>query len=375
MNEEQLLEDGPNVDFRGVTLQIQHDADQSRSPSSQGDSDSVAKLSLSPDAGNEQNRANKESGDLKPAISSGTDVISPITSIPRKISEHLKKSHSKEGSAVQSDAICQNSALEHDNAKDYFTYRDGIVENAVKECVEKILVPEKDGEFIGSWLMTEISFWDNEKERLVLLSSATLTTVKYDFIALKQLEYRKVPLDLLDTLVIGDLIYPPGSLVPRLNGLATGVVTVVKGCLLRPLQERWSHTASAEFCANPFDIRNFEPRSRNVRGLRAMWNRGEPLTFTKRWNPFNSDIPFTTYTSHPLLWHKDGDSNKIYDVEDFARKLVDAVEHIQKEADGPVCRVEHKSIVLQNYVGLGSVIHNKNSLGFFKVQVSSPATH
>ncbi|XP_049862682.1 tumor protein p63-regulated gene 1-like protein isoform X2 [Schistocerca gregaria] len=329
MNEEQLLEDGPNVDFRGVTLQIQHDADQSRSPSSQGDSDSVAKLSLSPDAGNEQNRANKESGDLKPAISSGTDVISPITSIPRKISEHLKKSHSKEGSAVQSDAICQNSALEHDNAKDYFTYRDGIVENAVKECVEKILVPEKDGEFIGSWLMTEISFWDNEKERLVLLSSATLTTVKYDFIALKQLEYRKVPLDLLDTLVIGDLIYPPGSLVP----------------------------------------------SRNVRGLRAMWNRGEPLTFTKRWNPFNSDIPFTTYTSHPLLWHKDGDSNKIYDVEDFARKLVDAVEHIQKEADGPVCRVEHKSIVLQNYVGLGSVIHNKNSLGFFKVQVSSPATH
>jgi hypothetical protein len=35
-----------------------------------------------------------------------------------------------------------------------------------------------------------------------------------------------------------------------------------------------------------------------------MWNRGEPLSFTKRWNPFTNEIPFTTYTSHPLLWHK-----------------------------------------------------------------------
>lgn len=59
-----------------------------------------------------------------------------------------------------------------------------------------------------------ISLWDNEKERLILLTSKTLTTVKYDFIALKQLEYRKIPLQTVDTLVIGDLIYPSGSLVP-----------------------------------------------------------------------------------------------------------------------------------------------------------------
>jgi hypothetical protein len=35
-----------------------------------------------------------------------------------------------------------------------------------------------------------------------------------------------------------------------------------------------------------------------------MWNNGQPLTFRMKWNPFNNDIPWTTYTSHPLLWRK-----------------------------------------------------------------------
>lgn len=41
-----------------------------------------------------------------------------------------------------------------------------------------------------------------------------------------------------------------------------------------------------------------------MRGLRTMWNQGQPLGFAKKWNPFSSDIPWNTYTSHPLLWHK-----------------------------------------------------------------------
>lgn len=59
-----------------------------------------------------------------------------------------------------------------------------------------------------------ISLWDNEKERLILLTTQELITVKYDFIALKRLEFQKVSLDLVDTLIIGDLVYPSGSLVP-----------------------------------------------------------------------------------------------------------------------------------------------------------------
>jgi len=40
-----------------------------------------------------------------------------------------------------------------------------------------------------------------------------------------------------------------------------------------------------------------------------MWNKGKPLPFAKKWNPFNNDIPWTTYMSHPLLWRK-GKRNK-----------------------------------------------------------------
>lgn len=45
-------------------------------------------------------------------------------------------------------------------------------------------------------------------------------------------------------------------------------------------------------------------------GLRIMWNKGQPLTFDKKWNPFVKRIPWVTYTSHPVFWHK-GKINKL----------------------------------------------------------------
>lgn len=59
-----------------------------------------------------------------------------------------------------------------------------------------------------------ISMWDVEKERLVILTNKSVISVKYDFIALKQLEYRRIPLDTLDNIVLGELVYPSASLVP-----------------------------------------------------------------------------------------------------------------------------------------------------------------
>ncbi|XP_069683382.1 tumor protein p63-regulated gene 1-like protein isoform X2 [Periplaneta americana] len=328
-------EECTGASFQGATLQIQQDSYLcSRSPSSVGDdNESVAKLSISPDATKllavepltGKGEGNSDENCLKPAVSGGVDVVSPITSFPKRISERFRRTRSKDA-PPQSTAICQNPILEEDEAKDFFTYRDGLVEAAVKECVSELVTPDKDGEMLGSWLLTEISLWDHEKERLILLTSNSLFTVKYDFIALKQLDVRRVPLDRVDTLVIGDLIYPTGSLVP----------------------------------------------ARNMRGLRAMWNNGEPLAFRKKWNPFNNEIPWTTYTSHPLLWRKESlvsSVNEMYDVDDFARKIVSAVEKAQTmgTTESP-CSIEHKSIVLENYVGLGSLIHNRNALGFFKVR-------
>jgi hypothetical protein len=53
-------------------------------------------------------------------------------------------------------------------------------------------------------------------------------------------------------------LYMDGTCCRRLNGLTSGVVTVVKGCLLRPLQERW--TQNKDFSASAFDFVSFEPR-------------------------------------------------------------------------------------------------------------------
>lgn len=35
---------------------------------------------------------------------------------------------------------------------------------------------------------------------------------------------------------------------------------------------------------------------------------------------------------------------------------------------GETCNIVSNSIVLENYVGLGALLHNRNSLGFFKIR-------
>uniref|UniRef100_A0A1B6LVL9 HSac2 domain-containing protein n=1 Tax=Graphocephala atropunctata TaxID=36148 RepID=A0A1B6LVL9_9HEMI len=253
-----------------------------------------------------------------------------------------------------------------EDARDFFCHRSELIEKAIKDCTSEVVTGE-DGDVLGSWLLTEISLWDHEKERLVVLTSKCVLTIKYDFIAMRTLDVRRVPNEQIDTLVIGELEYPAHSLIPRLNGLVTGVSGVVKGCLVRPLQDRFTPSPSlaADINANPLALTNFEPRSRNMRGVRTMWNHGQPLAFSKKWNPFSSDIPWLTYTSHPLLWHKEADEKErsIFDVDDFAVRLGQAVEKPERP-----CSIEHKPILLENYVGLSSLIHNKNALGFFKVR-------
>lgn len=86
--EEPLLEEGPAEKFRGATLQIHHDSNQcSRSPSSQGDNGDncwvVAQLPLSASGStiaNLQHDTNPMNS-LKPAVSAGADVVSPMTAL------------------------------------------------------------------------------------------------------------------------------------------------------------------------------------------------------------------------------------------------------------------------------------------------------
>lgn len=255
-----------------------------------------------------------------------------------------------------------------DHLRNLFASREGLVDQAVNDSTEAFVNFELDGDILGRYILTEINIWDAEKERLVLLTTNSLLVIKFDFIALKPLEVRRTPLLQIDTIVVGELVYPPASLVPRMNGLASGVSTVVKGCLLH-----W--TRPSELCHTALDVSQFEPRARDMQGLRIMWNNGEPIAFSKKWNPFNNDIPFLTFASHPLLSHQDayskeGDNQNpnmfvSYDVEKLSQQLLTAMENLQKSTK---CLVQHKPILLHNYLSIGSLIHNRNSLGFFKVR-------
>ncbi|XP_043481040.1 tumor protein p63-regulated gene 1-like protein isoform X1 [Leptopilina heterotoma] len=229
----------------------------------------------------------------------------------------------------------------------YFSDREQVIERALKDCQKELVNSEET--LLGSWLLTEISLWDTEKERLILLTKDFLFSVKYDLISLKILEFNKVPVMEIDTLLYGDLIYPSKSLLPRLNGLAEGFSSLIN-CAIR---QEWSSSLSG--------LTHFESRNRNMIGMRIMWNKGQPLHLNKKWNPFAKNIPWLTYTSHPLYWHKGSETDKTkYDV----KGLEEALQSIIPEHSSKL----NRPIIIENYIGICSLIHNRNSLGFFKIR-------
>ncbi|XP_023315696.1 tumor protein p63-regulated gene 1-like protein isoform X5 [Trichogramma pretiosum] len=176
----------------------------------------------------------------------------------------------------------------------FFSDRNDVVERALADCKRDLLSSAEEDELIGTWMLTEISLWDTEKERLVLLTKHSLYTVKYDLISLRILEYNRLSLEDIDTLVAGQLVYPPASLLPRLNGFAEGFSSLIHSAV----RQEWSSITSLSSTAQ------FEPRNRNMFGMRLMWNKGQPLSVDKKWNPFAKNIPWLTFSSHPLYWHK-----------------------------------------------------------------------
>lgn len=97
-------------------------------------------------------------------------------------------------------------------------------------------------------------------------------------------------------------------------------------------------------------------------GIRLLWNRGQPLPLIKKWNPFAKDIPWLTYASHPLFWYKAGTEieKTRFDIEAFHTTLKSLLSH--------ECNAVNMPIIIENYCGLGALVHNRNGLGFFKIR-------
>ena len=58
-------------------------------------------------------------------------------------------------------------------------------------------------------LLFRIDHWDNEKEKVIILTDTSLITIKYNFILKKVIEFKRLMLVIIDTVAIGDFQYPP----------------------------------------------------------------------------------------------------------------------------------------------------------------------
>lgn len=79
---------------------------------------------------------------------------------------------------------------------------------------------------------------------------------------------------------------------------------------------------------------------------------------------FTAQMSLQTFTHLLLFPEGTAEEKSTYDMETFAIKIQRAIENMTSSA----CCIHHSPIVIQSYVGVTSLLHNKTGMGFFKVR-------
>ncbi|XP_043935545.1 tumor protein p63-regulated gene 1-like protein [Protopterus annectens] len=203
--------------------------------------------------------------------------------------------------------------------QEYFVLRPGTIEQAIED-IKKYLTPQEDGDMQSSWLLTEIDHWDNENERLVLITQKSMIICKYDFISLYCVQILRVPLHYIATVCSGEFTYTRST-----------------------LHKRQGH------------------------GLRIKWEKLQEPSFLTRWNPWSTDLPYITLTEHVVAKMKIPDMCQL---DSFKAQLIDAAQQAIKESPLPGrangLLILEQPIEIDTFVGLMAYVSNAAKLGYAK---------
>lgn len=106
-------------------------------------------------------------------------------------------------------------------------------------------------------------------------------------------------------------------------------------------------------------------RPREHGGVRIAWGEGQIPTFGQKWNPWCSDIPYTTFAHHPLIYNEKDRETVTYNVDDFYESLIQAISSVYRAKNpGRALKNIEGPIMIESYASVSSLIFNQSHLGF-----------